>query len=82
VEAGITFIGPDSATTRRLGDKVAAKRIAEQADVPQRRTARSDASNEVVLRVDSAFAGALMNSNTDVQLVPDWLDRFPFNAMA
>jgi hypothetical protein len=54
----------------------------EQADVPQRRTARSDASNEVVLRVDSAFAGALMNSNTDVQLVPDWLDRFPFNAMA
>ena len=23
-----------------------------------------------------------MNSNTDVELVPDWLDRFPFNAMA
>jgi acetyl/propionyl-CoA carboxylase alpha subunit/acetyl-CoA carboxylase carboxyltransferase component len=33
-EAGITFVGPDSATIRRLGDKVAAKRIAEQADVP------------------------------------------------
>jgi biotin carboxylase len=33
-EAGINFVGPDSATIRRLGDKVAAKRIAEQADVP------------------------------------------------
>ena len=33
-EAGITFVGPDSATIRRLGDKVAAKRVAEQADVP------------------------------------------------
>jgi hypothetical protein len=36
----------------------------------------------VVLRVDSEFAGALMNSNTDVELVPDWLQRFPFNAVA
>ena len=33
-EAGITFVGPDSATIRRLGDKVAAKLLAEQADVP------------------------------------------------
>ena len=33
-EAGITFVGPNSATIRRLGDKVAAKRVAEQADVP------------------------------------------------
>ena len=33
-EAGIVFVGPDSATIRRLGDKVAAKRVAEQADVP------------------------------------------------
>jgi acetyl/propionyl-CoA carboxylase alpha subunit/acetyl-CoA carboxylase carboxyltransferase component len=33
-EAGITFVGPDSATIRQLGDKVAAKRLAEQADVP------------------------------------------------
>ncbi|MBV8346316.1 MAG: ATP-grasp domain-containing protein, partial [Mycolicibacterium sp.] len=33
-QAGITFVGPDSATIRRLGDKVAAKRVAEQADVP------------------------------------------------
>ena len=33
-EAGITFVGPDSATIRRLGDKVAAKRVAERADVP------------------------------------------------
>jgi acetyl/propionyl-CoA carboxylase alpha subunit/acetyl-CoA carboxylase carboxyltransferase component len=32
--AGIVFIGPDSATIRRLGDKVAAKRVAEQANVP------------------------------------------------
>jgi hypothetical protein len=35
----------------------------------------------VALRVDAEFAGALMNSNTDVELVPDWLDRFPFNAV-
>ena len=40
------------------------------------------ADSPVVLRVDVEFAGALMNSNTDVELVPDWLDRFPFNAMA
>ncbi|HET8661990.1 MAG TPA: biotin carboxylase N-terminal domain-containing protein, partial [Micromonosporaceae bacterium] len=33
-EAGITFVGPDSATMRLLGDKVAAKRVAEQAEVP------------------------------------------------
>ncbi|MCV6968108.1 ATP-binding protein [Mycobacterium bohemicum] len=33
-EAGIVFVGPDSATIRLLGDKVAAKRVAEQADVP------------------------------------------------
>jgi hypothetical protein len=36
----------------------------------------------VVLRVDSEFAGALMNANTDVELVPDWLKRFPFNSVA
>lgn len=36
----------------------------------------------VVLRVDGEFAGALLNSNTDVDLVPDWLDRFPFNSIA
>ncbi|MFI7542165.1 carboxyl transferase domain-containing protein [Actinoplanes sp. NPDC049599] len=33
-EAGIVFVGPDSATIRRLGDKVAAKRLAQQAGVP------------------------------------------------
>ena len=33
-EAGIVFVGPDSATIRRLGDKVAAKRLAEHAGVP------------------------------------------------
>src|SRR5207344_403325 len=33
-EAGITFVGPDSATIRLLGDKVTAKRMAEKADVP------------------------------------------------
>ena len=33
-EAGIVYVGPDSATIRRLGDKVAAKRLAEQANVP------------------------------------------------
>ncbi|HEU4490140.1 MAG TPA: carboxyl transferase domain-containing protein [Jiangellales bacterium] len=33
-EAGIVFVGPDSATIRQLGDKVTAKRLAEKADVP------------------------------------------------
>ena len=33
-DAGIVFIGPDSATIGLLGDKVAAKRLAEQAGVP------------------------------------------------
>ncbi|HEX6918694.1 MAG TPA: carboxyl transferase domain-containing protein, partial [Actinomycetes bacterium] len=33
-DAGIVFVGPDSATIRMLGDKVSAKRIAEKADVP------------------------------------------------
>ncbi len=36
----------------------------------------------VVLRVDGEFAGALMSANTDVELVPDWLTRFPFDAVA
>ena len=33
-EAGIIFVGPDSATIRALGDKVTAKQLAEKADVP------------------------------------------------
>ena len=33
-EAGILFVGPDSATIRALGDKVTAKRLAEKVDVP------------------------------------------------
>ena len=33
-EAGIVFVGPSSATIRLLGDKVAAKRLAEGAGVP------------------------------------------------
>src|SRR5688572_6886090 len=33
-EEGITFLGPSADTMRRLGDKIAAKRIAEAAGVP------------------------------------------------
>jgi acetyl/propionyl-CoA carboxylase alpha subunit/acetyl-CoA carboxylase carboxyltransferase component len=33
-EAGIVFVGPDSATIRALGDKITAKRLGEQAAVP------------------------------------------------
>ncbi len=33
-EAGIVFVGPRSGTIRMLGDKITAKRLAEQADVP------------------------------------------------
>ena len=36
----------------------------------------------VALRADAEFVGALLNSNTDVELVPDWLTRFPFNTVA
>ncbi|GAA2401398.1 hypothetical protein [Mycolicibacterium llatzerense] len=39
-------------------------------------------ASEVVLRVDPDFGAALVDSHTDVALVPDWLDRFPFNAVA
>lgn len=39
-------------------------------------------TSPVVLRVDGDFAAALIDSHTDVELVPDWLDRFPFRAMA
>ncbi|GAA2655119.1 ATP-binding protein [Paractinoplanes durhamensis] len=33
-EAGIVFVGPDSTTIRLLGDKVSAKRLAQQAGLP------------------------------------------------
>ncbi|MFG2006792.1 carboxyl transferase domain-containing protein [Spirillospora sp. NPDC048911] len=33
-EAGVVFVGPGSDTIRLLGDKIAAKRLAEKADVP------------------------------------------------
>jgi hypothetical protein len=36
----------------------------------------------VVLRADLEFVGALLNSDTNVELVPDWLDRSPFNSVA
>lgn len=39
-------------------------------------------TSPVVLRVDGDFAAALIDSHTDVELVPDWIDRFPFNAIA
>jgi acetyl/propionyl-CoA carboxylase alpha subunit/acetyl-CoA carboxylase carboxyltransferase component len=33
-EMGVVFIGPAAATMRRVGDKIASKRLAEQADIP------------------------------------------------
>lgn len=36
----------------------------------------------VVLRVDRDFAGALLDSDTDVELVDEWLARMPFDALA
>lgn len=33
----------------------------------------------VVLRIDEDFAHALTTSETDVELVPDWLDRLPYD---
>ncbi|HEY3505784.1 MAG TPA: hypothetical protein VGN37_23720 [Actinocatenispora sp.] len=37
---------------------------------------------QVVLRADREFVNALLDSNTDVQLAPEWLDRQPFDALA
>lgn len=36
----------------------------------------------VVLRADWDFAQALLDSDTDVDLVPSWLQRMPFDALA
>ena len=33
-ELGIVFIGPDGDVMRRVGDKIASKRLAEQAQIP------------------------------------------------
>ena len=33
-EMGIVFIGPDGDVMRRVGDKIASKRLAEQAQIP------------------------------------------------
>src|SRR6201988_2073379 len=33
-EMGLVFIGPDGDTMRRVGDKIASKRLAEQAQIP------------------------------------------------
>ncbi len=38
--------------------------------------------SQVVLRVDREFVDALLGSDTDVPLMPDWLTRLPFNAVA
>ena len=38
--------------------------------------------SQVVLRADNEFVNALLTSDTDVPLVPDWLTRLPFTAVA
>lgn len=37
---------------------------------------------QIVVRADREFIGALLDSDTDVPLVPDWLDRMPFGTFA
>lgn len=37
---------------------------------------------QVVLRVDAEFLGALLDSDTSAELVPDWLSRLPFESVA
>lgn len=37
------------------------------------------AKSPVVLRIDEDFAHALATSKTDVELVPDWLNRMPYD---
>jgi hypothetical protein len=66
-----------------MGDPPAADRPARRMGTDMARFMFDQwVDSPVVLRVDTEFAGALMNSNTDVELVPDWLARFPFNAIA
>jgi hypothetical protein len=38
--------------------------------------------SSVVLRVDLEFAGALLDSDMSVEMVPDWMDRLPFDSVA
>lgn len=38
--------------------------------------------SQVVLRVDNEFVDALLTSDTDVALLPDWLSRLPFTSVA
>jgi hypothetical protein len=38
--------------------------------------------SQVVLRADNEFVDALLNSDTDVRLSPDWLARLPFTSLA
>jgi pyruvate carboxylase len=50
-EEGITFIGPEADVMARLGDKVAAKNVAAEADVPQIPDARigdGDSENDIL----------------------------------
>jgi hypothetical protein len=56
-------------STRRRAQDVAEMVFAPWSDTP------------VVLRLDDQFAGALMKANSDVEPVPDWLTRFPFDAV-
>jgi len=38
--------------------------------------------SQVVVRVDREFASALLDSDAEVPLVPDWLSRLPFDTFA
>lgn len=42
----------------------------------------SSSKTQVVVRLDPEFVGALLDSDTDVPLVPDWLDHLPFDSLA
>lgn len=39
-------------------------------------------ASPVVLRVDMDFANVLLGSDTDVELIDDWLERLPFDTVA
>jgi acetyl/propionyl-CoA carboxylase alpha subunit/acetyl-CoA carboxylase carboxyltransferase component len=55
--AGITFVGPAADTLARLGDKVEARRIAEEAGVPILRGTREVASAEAALAFFASLGG-------------------------
>ena len=56
-EQGIIFIGPDSEVMQQLGDKVSAKKIAEQCGVPLIQSSRTDLNSVETAKMEALRIG-------------------------